>query len=61
MPNILPETKVRGSLLVDKPQAEGKGYTIKALLKVLLMKAPFRPIRNFPALTRAPFDRINIF
>ena len=35
MPNILPETEVRGSLLVDKPQAEGKGYH-KALLKVLL-------------------------
>ena len=26
MPNILPETEVRGSLLVDILQAKGKGY-----------------------------------
>ena len=26
MPNILPETEVRGSLLVDILRAEGEGY-----------------------------------
>ena len=35
MPNILPESEVRGSLLVINPKLKTRG-TIKALLKVLL-------------------------
>ena len=31
MPNILPKTEVRGSLLVDILQAEGKGYICQQL------------------------------
>ena len=39
MPNILPETEVRGSLLVDILRAKGEGYIYQRVPVVLLCVA----------------------